>query len=119
MMPVMSGWEVLREMARTPHLAALPVVVFTAAGNSLAGENTLAKPVLRKPIDIDLLLDMVGSYCAAGQEGEGAAVGPAPQTHRPRLGAVLRAAEPGHHQAIRPRVVHAVLGASKSRRRRS
>jgi CheY-like chemotaxis protein len=70
MMPVMSGWEVLQEMARTPHLASLPVVVFTAAGSSLAGDNTLTKPILRKPIDIDLLLDMVRSYCEAGHAGE-------------------------------------------------
>ena len=70
MMPVMSGWEVLHEMARAPRLAALPVVVFTAAGTSLAGEVALTKPVLRKPIDIDLLLEMVGTYCDAGYAGE-------------------------------------------------
>ena len=44
MMPVMSGWEVLQEMAKVPRLAALPVVVFTAAGNPLSGDLPISKP---------------------------------------------------------------------------
>lgn len=66
MMPVMSGWDVLDELRKNPTLAALPVVVFTAAGESGVGDRGLAKPVLRKPIDLDLLLDMVNKICEAG-----------------------------------------------------
>jgi CheY-like chemotaxis protein len=66
MMPVMSGWEVLEAVSKVPRLASLPIVVFTAAGEPAARERALGKPVLRKPIDLDLLLEMVGRFCAAG-----------------------------------------------------
>ncbi len=66
MMPVMSGWDVLDAIAKVPGLASLPIVVFTAAGEPAAREQAIGKPVLRKPIDLDLLLDMVGKFCEAG-----------------------------------------------------
>jgi CheY-like chemotaxis protein len=66
MMPVMSGWDVLDELRKNPALAALPVVVFTAAGESGVNDRGLQKPVLRKPIDLDLLLEMVNKICEAG-----------------------------------------------------
>jgi CheY-like chemotaxis protein len=62
MMPIMSGWEVLDEMAKVPKLATLPVVVFTAAGDLVPAK--LTKPVVRKPIEIDALLRMVNDFCA-------------------------------------------------------
>jgi CheY-like chemotaxis protein len=66
MMPVMSGWDVLEELKLNPTLAALPVVVFTAAGESGVNDRGINKPVLRKPIDLDLLLEMVNKICEAG-----------------------------------------------------
>jgi CheY-like chemotaxis protein len=66
MMPVMNGWDALDEMAKVPRLADLPVVVFTAAGDPVARATALGRPVLRKPIDLDLLLEMVNKYCAVG-----------------------------------------------------
>ena len=66
MMPVMSGWDVLEALEKAPRLAALPIVVFTAAGEPAAHETAIGRPVLRKPIDLDLLLDMVAKFCAAG-----------------------------------------------------
>lgn len=66
MMPVMSGWDVLDALEKAPRLAALPIVVFTAAGEPAAHESAIGRPVLRKPIDLDLLLDMVAKFCAAG-----------------------------------------------------
>ena len=63
MMPVMSGWELLDELAKVPKLADLSVVVFTAAGDPIPRHAHLTKPVIRKPIDIDLLLRLVGEYC--------------------------------------------------------
>jgi CheY-like chemotaxis protein len=65
MMPVMSGWDVLEAFRHEPKLGALPVVVFTAAGDSGAADHALAKPILRKPIDLDLLLAMVKKICDA------------------------------------------------------
>jgi CheY-like chemotaxis protein len=64
MMPVMSGWEVLDELAKVPKLATLPVVVFTAAGDAVPKDAKLTKPVVRKPIEIDALLRMVNDFCA-------------------------------------------------------
>ena len=69
MMPVMSGWDVLEALEKAPRLAALPIVVFTAAGEPVAHETAIGRPVLRKPIDLDLLLDMVAKFCAAGWIG--------------------------------------------------
>jgi CheY-like chemotaxis protein len=66
MMPVMSGWDVLEALKKTPALASLPVVVFTAAGEPTVSDRGLRKPVLRKPIDLDLLLDMITKICEAG-----------------------------------------------------
>ena len=66
MMPVMSGWDVLEAFKASPMLAGLPVVVFTAAGDSSVSDRGLKKPVLRKPIDLDLLLEMVNKICQTG-----------------------------------------------------
>lgn len=66
MMPVMSGWDVLDEIRSNPTLASLPVVVFTAAGEAGVNDRALNRPVLRKPIDLDLLLEMVNKICEAG-----------------------------------------------------
>lgn len=63
MMPVMSGWDLLEELKKVPKLTDLPVVVFTAAGDPLPKQAILAKPIVRKPIEIDLLLRMVNDYC--------------------------------------------------------
>jgi CheY-like chemotaxis protein len=56
MMPVMSGWELLDEVARAPSLAPPPIVVLTAGG-SLGVPG--AAEVLRKPYDLGLLLETV------------------------------------------------------------
>jgi CheY-like chemotaxis protein len=63
MMPVMSGWDVLKAVEEVPRLAALPIAVFTAAGTPI---EALTRPVVRKPIDLDLLLGLVEGYCRAG-----------------------------------------------------
>ncbi len=65
MMPVMSGWDVLEALKTRPELAAIPVVVFTAAGEPTVSDGALDRPVLRKPIDLDLLLEMINSMSDA------------------------------------------------------
>jgi CheY-like chemotaxis protein len=65
MMPVMNGWDLLAAMERAPNLAALPVVLFTAAGDPIV-QTDVKRPTLRKPIDLDLLLEVVEKVCAAG-----------------------------------------------------
>ena len=56
MMPVMNGWEFLKEVAKIPSLRAIPVVVLTAAGpQGIPG----AVEVLHKPIDLGVLIEAV------------------------------------------------------------
>jgi CheY-like chemotaxis protein len=62
MMPVMSGWEFLDEVARTPSIEPPPIVVLTAAGSmGVPG----AAEVLRKPYDLGLLLETVERHTRA------------------------------------------------------
>lgn len=67
MMPVMSGWEFLDEVAKDPLLKAIPVVVLTAAERVQAPGAT---EVLRKPMDLTALLRVVERYLR-GDDGTG------------------------------------------------
>ena len=63
MMPVMNGWEFRAEQSKNQMISDIPVVVVTADGR--ADLKALALGVddyLRKPIQIDRLLDVVGRY---------------------------------------------------------
>lgn len=72
-MPGPSGWEVLAEIKRDPELAAIPVIVVSAAGAELA-ETTerlryLGFPnvdVLVKPFEIDELLSRLAEAIVMG-----------------------------------------------------
>ncbi len=59
MMPVMNGWEFLAEIAKVPSLREIPIAVVTAAG---AVEVSGAVAVLRKPIDLGLLVETVDRH---------------------------------------------------------
>ena len=62
MMPVMDGWEFLRQQRAAPELAGIPTVV--VSGSSLSPEEALmAVPLLRKPVARDHLISVVASYC--------------------------------------------------------
>jgi CheY-like chemotaxis protein len=63
MMPVMSGWDFLARLHADKALAGIPVVVVTASGGRAlpAGATCL----LRKPIDLDTILDLVREHCGA------------------------------------------------------
>ena len=63
-MPVMSGMELREKMVQDPRLAALPLVVVTAAGDGKArAEEMGAIGYLRKPLDLQDLLATVERYC--------------------------------------------------------
>jgi CheY-like chemotaxis protein len=64
MMPVMSGWEFLDEVARLPSLKPLPIVVLTAGG-SLRVPGVAE--VLRKPYDLGRLLETVERHTRSGE----------------------------------------------------
>jgi CheY-like chemotaxis protein len=61
MMPVMSGWEFLQVQKKNQILSHIPVIVVSAAGEKT--KMTGADEFLRKPIDVERLLDIVGHYC--------------------------------------------------------
>lgn len=63
MMPVMDGAGFLRELYATPSGREIPVVVFSAsAGAREESEQLGARGYLRKPVDVDTLLDAVETY---------------------------------------------------------
>ena len=64
MMPVMSGWEFLDEVARVPALKLPPIVVLTAGGSTAIPG---AAEILRKPYDLDVLLETVERHTGAGE----------------------------------------------------
>jgi CheY-like chemotaxis protein len=57
MMPVMSGWEVLEELEESGELGQTSVIVVSA----MCAPG--AKACLRKPVDLDELLEAVGRCC--------------------------------------------------------
>src|SRR4051812_1899529 len=82
LMPVMDGLEFLNQRSAQPLLAALPVVVLSAAGVPALRDATAlrATAVLSKPIDLDVLsavLEHVLRDCSRGpvRPGEAAADG--------------------------------------------
>src|SRR4051812_47306577 len=56
MMPVMSGDEMLKALRAVYALAAIPVTIVTASG---APMPPLASGLLKKPVDLDVLLRIV------------------------------------------------------------
>jgi CheY-like chemotaxis protein len=66
MTPRVDGWEFLRQRRQDPALAAVPVVVLTAAGAERGREarSLGADEVLAKPCGCDALLDAVRRHCS-------------------------------------------------------
>ena len=68
MMPVMDGYEFMDEKRKDPSLSSIPVVIMSAEGRSkkdnIPGE---IKDYLHKPMDIDVLLEVVDKYFQNGQ----------------------------------------------------
>ena len=60
MMPVMSGDEMLRALKQVKALAQIPVTIVTASG---APMPPLATGMLKKPVDLDVLLRIVERSC--------------------------------------------------------
>ena len=64
-MPVMNGWQFREEQLKDAALAAVPVVVCTAAGRAEEKAQSIgAAGWLQKPIDPERLLEVVGTYCS-------------------------------------------------------
>jgi CheY-like chemotaxis protein len=61
MMPVMNGWEFLEEKSHNPTTAKTPVLVISAVPGNPSIPGALG--FLKKPIDLDRLIDFVELYC--------------------------------------------------------
>jgi CheY-like chemotaxis protein len=62
LMPVMSGEQMLDAMRKQPELAELPVVISTSAPERAPA----GVPVLRKPLDLQALWDLMSRSCTCG-----------------------------------------------------
>lgn len=60
MMPIMSGDEMLKALKSVHALAEIPVTIVTASG---APMPPLASGLLKKPVDLDVLLRIVERSC--------------------------------------------------------
>jgi CheY-like chemotaxis protein len=63
MMPVMNGWEFAKALEANDTLAAIPIVVVTAFADEAQRQKIGTREVVRKPVDLDLLLRLVKRYC--------------------------------------------------------
>ncbi|MBX3470285.1 MAG: response regulator [Planctomycetes bacterium] len=64
MMPGMNGWEFRRWLSTRPELSGVPVVLLSAHANLSAEARALdVAAFLRKPIDVNRMLDTVASFC--------------------------------------------------------
>lgn len=71
-MPVMNGWEFRREQMADHRLAAVPTLILTAVGDVRAGSLDLdPEKILRKPLDLGLLLATAKQYAHPDQTSEG------------------------------------------------
>jgi two-component system chemotaxis response regulator CheY len=61
MMPVMNGWELLRELRQRAELAGIPVVVLSALGRAGAPSGV---PSMAKPLNTEALVRLVEEYAA-------------------------------------------------------
>jgi two-component system response regulator MprA len=64
MMPGMNGWQFRAEQMQDPALADIPTVVMTGFPEAAEKATSLgAAAYLKKPIDLDELLDTVARFC--------------------------------------------------------
>lgn len=65
MMPVMNGWQFLEQRKSDVQLEEIPVVVMSAYLDmpGFAAPHLPVEATLKKPLDLDRLLDSVNSHC--------------------------------------------------------
>jgi len=63
MMPVMDGAQFLAAQRQDARLETIPVALISASAQYLAAESGRVAHVLKKPIDLDALLNLARRYC--------------------------------------------------------
>ena len=66
MMPRQSGWDVLGEIARWPLERRPLIIVLTAGSEPRALDSTLVAATVRKPFDVEMLVDTVTACVRRG-----------------------------------------------------
>ena len=61
MMPVMNGWEFLLVQRADPELSKIPVMICSAVADR--GKYPGILEFIKKPLDLDDLLNLVGKHC--------------------------------------------------------
>lgn len=61
MMPIMNGRQFLDEIMKDSQLAPIPVLIVSAIADKANTEGSVG--FLKKPIDIDVVLNVVAQYC--------------------------------------------------------
>ena len=64
MMPGMDGWRFMEEVRLHPGFHRLPIVVVSAYGTPDGVRSLGAAGYLKKPVEIDTLLEVVSQHCA-------------------------------------------------------
>ena len=64
MMPVMNGWEFLKAFKREEKYACVPVVILSAFADRATIIGGDAISVLRKPVNLSSLFNVLGAQCA-------------------------------------------------------
>lgn len=67
MMPVMTGQDFLRAAEQILRKKSIPVVVMSAGTNMQTPAPDLVKERLKKPLNVDRLLDTISKYCKKGR----------------------------------------------------
>ena len=82
MMPLMSGYEVLAEIENMPVAERPMVLVFTAGAATHALNPAIVAGAVRKPFDIELLVDTIGACIASSRDVSQNGGCPAAETDR-------------------------------------
>lgn len=68
MMPVMDGIQFYQELRKNSAWADIVAVILSATGNlqeKLAALGEPAPPTLKKPVDLDVIVEITQKYCSA------------------------------------------------------
>lgn len=68
MMPVMDGWAFLSALEQDDALADVPIVIVSAYTDKVASLER-AQQILKKPVDIHALMEVVRQHCGPGATG--------------------------------------------------
>lgn len=59
MMPIMNGYEFRAAQLKEPRIATIPTIILSAAGKTIENEELNFNECLKKPLDLETLIDAV------------------------------------------------------------